>query len=79
MNYIETWRRKAGLTRKELAKKLEMAHSTIQMYETGKRYDGYEVKVPVIYRLACAALEAGLSPIGPRKKEKINEHFARYR
>ncbi len=54
------WRKSLGLGQKEAAEKLGLNKRMIQYYEKGER-DGKKVEVPLYIRLACFAVENGVS------------------
>ncbi|MBK1664021.1 XRE family transcriptional regulator [Rhodospirillum rubrum] len=54
------WRKLLGLSQKEAAEALGLKRRVVQYYEKGER-DGDEVSVPKIVRLACWALQSGIS------------------
>lgn len=68
MNFVTTLRKKMNWSRAWLADKLDMGVSTIRLYENEKRYDGYAQKVPMVFRYALAAVQAGLLPVGGKIK-----------
>lgn len=72
-NFVENWRKEHGYSRQKLADKLDMGVATIRMYETGKRYDGYTLKIPVYFRYALAAIGAGLMPVGPKNLKNTDK------
>ena len=57
-NQFVEWRFSMGLDRSGAAKALGCSRTTIAAYENGK------VKIPLYFALACAALKAGLKPLG---------------
>ncbi len=54
------WRKRLGLKQKDAADLLGLKKRMIQYYETGSR-SGKHVSIPKSVRLACYALEAGVS------------------
>jgi len=62
---FKAWRKKLNLTQQQAADALGVYARTITNYERGSRYeDGRAVKIPRSIALACAAIEAGLNPVG---------------
>jgi len=62
---FKAWRKKMCFTQQQAADALGVYARTITNYERGQRYeDGREVKIPRSIALACAAVEAGLKPVG---------------
>lgn len=63
------WQKRMGYTQKEVARSLDMSVSGVRYYCAGGRRDkkgdvSKKVEIPIAILLACAALEAKLSPIG---------------
>jgi len=59
------WRKKNGLTQQQAADALGLIRLTVTNYERGTRLgSGSEIKIPRTVALACAAIEAGLKPVG---------------
>jgi len=62
---FKTWRKKMGFTQQQAADALGLFRNTITNYERGARAeDGRAVIIPRTVALACAAVEAGLKPVG---------------
>jgi len=62
---FKTWRKKMGFTQKQAAEALGLFRNTIINYERGTRPENdLPVKIPRSIALACAAIEAGLKPVG---------------
>jgi len=62
---FKCWRKKNGLTQQQAADALGLIRITVTNYERGSRLgSGSEIKIPRSIALACAAIEAGLKPIG---------------
>jgi len=62
---FKAWRKKQGFTQQQAADALGLFRVTIVNYERGSRMDSpNEVKIPLHIALACAAIEAGLKPVG---------------
>lgn len=68
---FRAWRAAQGLTQAQAAAKLGLSVSTIKTYDHGflRRRDAssgdlVEVEIPRTVALACAAIAAGLKPIG---------------
>ncbi|MET4636133.1 helix-turn-helix domain-containing protein [Kaistia defluvii] len=62
---FKSWRDEMGMTQSQAADALGVARGTILNYESGsRRDDGRPVAIPKTVALACAALRAGLAPIG---------------
>lgn len=59
------WRKRLGLKQKDAADLLGLKKRMIQYYETGSR-SGKHVSIPKSVRLACYALEAGVSDFDGR-------------
>jgi transcriptional regulator with XRE-family HTH domain len=54
---LKAWRRKVGVTQRQLAALLDVPALTISAWETGR----IEIKRPVMLALACRALELEIS------------------
>lgn len=65
------WRRKLGLSQPSAAKKLGLSHSSISVYEKGKRKDS-EVKIPFLVALGMSAILSGLTPYEGEKNVDSN-------
>jgi len=62
---FKAWRKKMNLTQQQAADRLGLYRMTIVNYERGTRLEnGNEVTIPRTVALACAAIEAGLKPVG---------------
>jgi len=62
---FKAWRQKMNLTQIQAAQVLGLYRNTIVNYERGTRLEnGNEIKIPRTVALACAAIEAGLKPVG---------------
>lgn len=68
---FRAWRAALGLTQAQAAARLGLSVSTIKTYESGflRRRDAHtgelvEVEIPRTVALACAAIAAGLKPVG---------------
>jgi transcriptional regulator with XRE-family HTH domain len=68
---FRAWRAGLGLTQLQAAAKLGLSVSMLKNYESGflRRRDAHtgeliEVEIPRAIALACAAIAAGLKPIG---------------
>lgn len=61
---IKDWRARLGLTQSAAAAALGITLRWYQFLEAGKRSDGQRVEPDLTTRLAMAALEAGLAPLG---------------
>lgn len=68
---FRAWRAALGLTQRQAAAKLGLSVSMVKNYESGhlRRRDAHtgeliEVEIPRTVALACAAIAAGLKPIG---------------
>lgn len=62
------WRKRMGLTYEEAALRLDLCRAAISNYNSGMRRNKKEdelapVEVPKHILLACAAIEAGLTPV----------------
>lgn len=62
---FKAWRKEMELSQSAAAKELGLSVDTLTNYEAGIRRDnGKPVIIPRHVALACAALKAGLKPIG---------------
>lgn len=62
---IAAWRSRVGLSQRAAAEALGMSLPTYQQYERGAAFaDGTPRIAPRWLLLACAAIEAGIAPIG---------------
>jgi len=62
---FKAWRKKMNLTQQQAADALGLSIQALGNYERGTRYeDGRAVIIPRTVALACAAVEAGLKPVG---------------
>ncbi|MFC4729073.1 helix-turn-helix domain-containing protein [Coralloluteibacterium thermophilus] len=61
---IARWRARMGLSQRAAAEALGMSLSAYQEQERGASFAGAPREASRVLLLACAALEAGLSPIG---------------
>lgn len=62
---FRTWRASLGHSQIAAARALGLSPSSIELYERGSRKDdGRPVIIPRTVALACAALSAGLKPVG---------------
>ncbi|MDE2020173.1 MAG: helix-turn-helix transcriptional regulator [Patescibacteria group bacterium] len=61
---FRAWRKKLGWKREETASKLGISLSTVRNYEKGCRTDRDDVIIPLLVAWACAAIDAGLKPLG---------------
>jgi len=67
------WRKGLELSQKEAADALGLKRRVVQYYEKGER-DGEAVKIPRTVRLACFAIQSGVSDYhGPDKKKDRDE------
>ena len=66
------WRKRMQLSQVKAAAALGLSPHCVFMYETGKRY-GFdrEVIVPKSIKLAAAAIEHGLQPIGSQGYKRL--------
>lgn len=61
---FRSWRTRMGMTQKQAASVLGLAQNTVGNYDFGRRCDvDGNVMVPLHILLACAAVEAKLSPV----------------
>ena len=62
---FKAWRQSLTYTMAQAADALGISTGSVLVYERGvRREDGRPVTIPKTVALACAALSAGLSPIG---------------
>ena len=62
---LRAWQARMGISAREAARRLGVAAGTYQDWVTGKsRTSGKPVAPSRTVALACAALEAGLQPVG---------------
>jgi len=62
---FKSWRDEMGFTQAEAAEALGVSKGTVRNYEIGaRREDGRAVVIPKTVALACAAVSAGLRPVG---------------
>lgn len=62
---FKRWRKALGFSQERAAAALGMSRSMVVNYEAGKRReDGRLVEIPRVVALACAAVAAGLEPVG---------------
>jgi len=62
---FKTWRQKMNFTQQQAADALGLYRLTVANYERGTRLGkGTEIIIPRSIALACAAIEAGLKPVG---------------
>ena len=57
---FKRWRKMMGISQKDAAHALGIKRRVIQYYEKGER-DGKKVDIPLYIRLACYALQEGVS------------------
>lgn len=55
------WRLLNGLSQAAAARRLGLSHSSIHVYESGKRKEG-DVTVPLLVALGMSAISSGLTP-----------------
>lgn len=74
---FKRWRKSLGLSQKAAADALGLKRRVVQYYERGER-QGKKVEIPKSVRLACYALNEGVSDYhGPREAEEEPERAAR--
>ncbi len=62
---FRSWRKSLGLTQQGAAEAIGVSKGSVLLYEAGKRRDdGRPVEIPRTVALACAAVSAGLEPVG---------------
>ena len=66
---FRAWKKRMGYTQREVSVVLDLSVSGVRYYEAGDRRDrkGEEsknVEIPLVVLFACAAVEAGLKPVG---------------
>lgn len=61
---IVAWRKRMKMTRVQACGALGIGENTLRNYERGWRSDTGDVQIPLYIGLACAAVEAGLGPVG---------------
>jgi transcriptional regulator with XRE-family HTH domain len=70
---FKRWRKSLGLSQKMAADALGLKRRVVQYYEKGER-EGKEVEIPKSVRLACYALNEGISDYhGPREADDEDE------
>jgi transcriptional regulator with XRE-family HTH domain len=70
---FKRWRKSLGLSQKAAADALGLKRRVVQYYEKGER-EGKSVAIPKSVRLACYALNEGISDYhGPREPEADTE------
>jgi transcriptional regulator with XRE-family HTH domain len=66
---FKRWRKSLELSQKDAADALGLKRRVVQYYEKGER-NGDPVKIPRTVRLACYAIESGVTDYhGPEKKK----------
>jgi transcriptional regulator with XRE-family HTH domain len=66
---FKRWRKSLGLSQKAAADALGLKRRVVQYYEKGER-EGKNVEIPKSVRLACYALNEGISDYhGPRESD----------
>lgn len=72
---LRAWRKRRGWKPEEAANVIGIGVSSLFLYEAGKRYDNEKsVLIPLPIAWACAAIEAGLQPLGEEKNGAVNVH-----
>lgn len=62
---FRAWRKSLGLTQQGAAEAIGVSRDSVWLYEAGRRRDdGRPVEIPRTVALACAAVSAGLEPVG---------------
>lgn len=62
---FRAWRKSLGLTQLQAAEAIGVSRDSVWLYEAGRRRDdGRPVEIPRTVALACAAVSAGLEPVG---------------
>ncbi len=57
---FKRWRKTLGISQKDAAHALGIKRRVVQYYEKGER-DGKKVDIPLYIRLACFAVQAGIT------------------
>lgn len=66
---LRSWQERMGISGREAARRLGVAVGTYQDWITGSsRTTKKPIKLPPLLGLACAALEAGLQPVGDQPR-----------
>jgi transcriptional regulator with XRE-family HTH domain len=74
---FKRWRKSLGLSQKAAADALGLKRRVVQYYEKGER-EGKSVEIPKSVRLACYALNEGISDYhGPRESDAADERAAK--
>lgn len=62
---LKSWQARMGLSALQASKRLGVSYATYRDWAAGfSRNGGRPIKLPPLLGLACAALEAGLQPVG---------------
>lgn len=62
---LRSWQARMGLSALQASKRLGVSYATYRDWMEGKsRNGGRPIALPPLLPLACAALEAGLQPVG---------------
>ncbi len=62
---LRSWQARMGWSALQASKRLGVSYATYRDWSEGKsRNSGRPIKLPPLLGLACAALEAGLQPVG---------------
>lgn len=66
---LRAWQARMGISAREAARRLGVAAGTYQDWVTGtSRTTKKPIALPPLLPLACAALEAGLQPVGHQSR-----------
>lgn len=72
---LRSWQARMGLSALQASKRLGVSYATYRQWIAGfSRNGGRPIALPPLLPLACAALEAGLQPVGdqPRSSPSIS-------
>lgn len=67
---LRSWQARMGLSGLEASKRLGVSYATYRDWAAGfSRNSGRPIKLPPLLPLSCAALEAGLQPVGEHHEQ----------
>ena len=68
---LRSWQARMGWSALQASKRLGVSYATYRDWAAGfSRNSGSPIKMPPLLPLACAALEAGLQPVGERHEQQ---------